>query len=252
MAEDLEFLKKRLTELARKAEGGAYYTFTDFLGLPERSVLASLGSSLRGVRYEVFGGAEGAERVMVRFGDEEQIGYPLPFPIVALRVAPVSQKFAEKLTHRDFLGSLLALGIERDVLGDIAVIDNVGYVFAKEDIAPFICDSLFRVRHTEVTVSVTEEPPCSLMYRTEERRIQISGQRLDAVLARVLCLSREDAQKLFAKKLVYVDGRLCESVSYTPKSGEKISVRGYGKMIYRGVEGLTRKGKLNVTVEVYI
>ncbi len=252
MNDDVEFLKKRFRELARKSDSGAYYTFTDFLGLPEQSAFASVRSSLGGVKYKLFGGAEGAERVMVRFGDEDEIGYDMPFPILVLKVAPVSQKFAEKLTHRDFLGSLLALGIERDVLGDIAVIDNVGYVFVKEDISDFISGSLFKVRHTEVDVTVADDPPVSLMYRTEQKRVQISSERLDAVLARVLCLSREDAQKLFAKKLVYTDGVLCESTSHTPKPGEKISVRGFGKMIYKGVEGLTRKGKLNVLVEVYV
>ena len=251
MAEDLDFLRKRLCELARRAEGGAYFTFTDFLGLPEQSVLASVRTGLRGVKITTFGGAAGAERIMARFGNEEDIGYDLPFPIVALRVAPVSQKFAEKLTHRDFLGSLLALGIERDTLGDISVIDNVGYVFAKEDIAPFIAESLFRVRHTEVVVTKEENPPLELMYKTEERHIQIASERLDAVLARVLCLSREDAQRLFPKKLVYVNGSLCESLSYTPKEGDKISVRGFGKMIYGGVTGLTRKGRLNVKIQLY-
>lgn len=252
MTDELEFLKKRVLELARKADRGGYYTFTPFLGLPEQAALMQVMPKLNPNAVSRFGGAEGAERIMVRFGDPEELGYDGEFPILLLRAEPLSQKFSDKLTHRDFLGSILALGLERDVIGDIVIRENVGYVFVDRDVAEFICSTLSRVKHTDVRVSVENELPAGELYRTEERKIQIASERLDAVLARVLCLSREDAQALFRKKLVFVEGRQCESVSYAPKVGERISIRGFGKLIYRGYDSLTKKGKLNVTVEVYL
>ena len=85
--------------------------------------------------FEVlFGGAAGAERVMIRFGDEESLGYEQPFPIAIIKAEPVSPKFAEKLTHRDFLGAILNLGIERSTVGDIIVRESTAYFFVKEDI----------------------------------------------------------------------------------------------------------------------
>ena len=124
MSDEGELIKKRLIELHERAERSSYYTYTDFLGLMEQSLLVE---ALGFAKYKAFGGAVGAERVVVRFGNEEDIGYDEPFPISILKITPKSQKFADKLSHRDFLGSLMNLGIERRCLGDIAIIDNAIY-----------------------------------------------------------------------------------------------------------------------------
>ena len=72
------------------------------------------------------------------------------------------------------------------------------------------------------------------------------------MIAKVFSLSRDDAQALFKRGLVFVSGRCVESVSHTPREGDVISVRGYGRMIYRGPSSTSRKGKLNVDVELYV
>ena len=249
MSDEGELIKKRLVELYERAERSSYYTYTDFLGLMEQSLL---GEALGFAKYRAFGGAEGAERVVVRFGDEDDIGYDEPFPISILKISPKSQKFADKLSHRDFLGSLMNLGIERRCLGDIAIIDNVGYLFCLSDIADYISESLTRIKHTEVTVSKIDTIPSGELYKTERRTVQASGERLDAIIAKVFSLSRDDAQRLFAKRLVFLSGREVDSVSKVPKAGEVVSVRGYGRFIYRGVQSLSKKGKLNIEVDVYI
>ena len=248
---DLELLKKRFVELASRSDSGFYFSFTDFLGLAEQSAFRECAGKLRGFKYQIFGGVPGTERVMVRFGDPELIGYDQPFPIRILKAEPKSQRFADKLCDRDFLGALMNLGIERDVLGDIAVLDNIGYLIVKEEVAEYICSSLTKVKHTDLRVTVTEEAPAERLFTTEVVRVQISSERLDALVARVCKLCREDAQSLFKKKLIFVDGRLTESVSYTPKSGETVSIRGFGRFIYRGYDSLSKKGKLNCVCEVY-
>jgi RNA-binding protein YlmH len=252
MTQDTELLKKRFIELARKADNSGYFTFTDFLGLAEQSAFSEIKKELRGIKYEVFGGAEGAERVIVRFGSEDELGYSMPYPISIIKVEPASQKFAEKLTHRDFLGAILNLGIERDTLGDIVIIDNVGYIFALDDIANYIADSLIRIRRTDVNATIVADLPEGELYRTERKMIQISSERLDAVVAKVFSLSRDDAQSLFKKRLVYANGKEIDSSSYTPKENEKISVRGHGRFIYIGTQSLSKKGKLNVAIDLYI
>ena len=252
MTADTELIKKRLVELGRKSYNSGIFTFTDFLGLAEQSAFSEVKRELGGIPYEVFGGAEGAERVIIRFGSEEELGYSMPYPISIIKVEPQSQKYADRLTHRDFLGALLNLGIERHTLGDIVIIDNVGYIFALESIAPYIADSLIKVRRTDVSASIITELPEGELYRTERKTVQISSERLDAVIARVYSLSREDAQALFKKRLVFADGREIDSTSYAPKENEKISVRGHGRFIYIGRQSLSKKGKLNVAVEMYV
>ena len=250
--DDKELLSKRFTEQARKSEAGAYYIFTDFLGLSEQAVLSSLLKTIPKSLYEAFGGAEGAERVMVRFGREDEIGYSEPFPIVLIKIEPRSQKFADKLSHRDFLGSLMNLGLDRSAFGDIVVTDNVGYLFCKSDISDYVIASLTRVKHTDVKLSVTSELPEGELYKTERRKIQAVGERLDAVVAKVFSLSRDESLSYFKKSLVFADGRLIENNSYIPKRGERISVRGLGRFIYLGYETTSKKGKLNIEVDLYV
>lgn len=252
MGEETQLLKKRFCELARRADEHGYYTFTDFLGLAEQSAFDEVKLRLKRDSYTAFGGCEGAERVMIRFGNPDEIGYEQDFPIACILIRPRAERFAERLTHRDFLGSLMSLGIERDKLGDIIIRDGQAYLFSDAEIASYIADSLNRVRNTDVGCTLCDALPKGELYRTEEKRIQLSSERIDAVVAKAFNLSRDDAQALFKRGLVFVEGRLCESLSYTPKSGERITVRTYGRLIYRGAQGLTRKGKLNVTVELYV
>ena len=252
MSDEYELLKRRMVELARRSYNSGIFTFTDFLGLAEQSAFSEVSREISGIPYTAFGGAEGAERVMIRFGSEEELGYSQPYPISTLKIEPLSQKYAERLTHRDFLGAIMNLGIERDTLGDIVIIDNVGYLFAKEDIAAYLAESLTKVRRTDVKTSVTADLPEGELYRTERRSVQANGERLDALVAKVFSLSREDAQSLFKKRLVFANGRQIDSTSYIPKPNEKISVRGHGRFIYLGPQSLTRKGKFNIAIEVYV
>ena len=251
MSDELELLKRRFVELARRAYNSGIFTFTDFLGLAEQAAFAEVSREIFGIEYVKFGGADGAERVMIRFGAESDLGYSMPFPISLIKVEPLSQKYAEKLSHRDFLGAIMNLGIERDTMGDIVIIDNVGYIFVKEDMATYIADSFTKVRRTDVKSEVTETLPDGELYRTERRNVQANGERLDALVAKVFSLSREEAQSLFKKRLVFADGREIDSTSYIPKPGEKISVRGHGRFIFIGTQSLTRKGKLNIAIDVY-
>ena len=252
MSDELELLKRRFVELARRAYNSGIFTFTDFLGLAEQAAFAEVSREIFGIEYVKFGGADGAERVMIRFGAESDLGYSMPFPISLIKVEPLSQKYAEKLSHRDFLGAIMNLGIERDTMGDIVIIDNVGYIFVKEDMATYIADSLTKVRRTDVKSEVTETLPDGELYRTERRNVQANGERLDALVAKVFSLSREEAQSLFKKRLVFADGREIDSTSYIPKPGEKISVRGHGRFIFIGTQSLTRKGKLNIAIDLYV
>ena len=252
MNDEAELLKKRLRELYDKADRGAYFTFTDFLGLAEQSIFNEVATKFSPMYFTRFGGAEGAERIMIRFGNPEEIGYDAPFPISCVKIQPLAQKFADKLTHRDFLGALMNLGIERRTLGDVVIRDNVGYVFADEKIAEFITDELSKVKRTDVKATVADDVPSGELYRTEDKRIQIQSERLDAVIAKTYSLSREDAQNLVRRSLVFVNGKETTSCSYVPKEDDKISVRGHGRFIYRGFDSTSRKGKLNAIVSVYV
>ena len=252
MSEEREFTKKRLTELAKKSYERGIFTFSDFLGLDELSAFSEIKSSLAGIKYTEFGGTEGAERVMLRFGDEDELGWSEDFPIAVLKIEPRAKRWAERLTHRDLLGALMNLGIERSSLGDIVIRENVAYVFANERIAPFIEESLTRARHTDLTVTRVEAVPDGALYKTEDKTVQCQSARVDAIIARVFSLSRDDAAALFQRKLVFIDGRLTESPSKEPKPHQTVSVRGFGRFVFEGQVGTSKKGKLNLLVRVFV
>lgn len=251
--DERERIERRLRELSARAERTGHFTFSSFLGAAEQDVFhRTVGRELRAGTVSAFGGVAGCERVMLRFGDSEELGYEEPFPIVCLHASPVAQKFADALTHRNFLGALMHLGIEREMLGDIVLRENTAYIFVHERIADYIEGELSRVKHTELHITRTEQLPEGALYRTEERVVQAEGERLDGVIAKLYRISRSDALALFQKELVFTDGRRCESPSRTVAEGTVVSVRGYGRFIYRGVRSDTRKGKHNIVVEIYV
>ena len=251
MEERPEQLQKRFLELAERAYQNGTYVFTPFLGIQEQSVFYKMEKMLPPVPWEAFGGMNGCERRMVRFGSAELCGYEQPFPIVCVAVRPCSAKFAEPLSHRDFLGALMGLGVERDMLGDIVVCEGETFVFAAEHIVPFLVEQLCEVRRTRVRCSVTEAPPEGALFRLEPKTVQVASVRADALCAHVWNLSRGESLALFRAGRVFLNGRLCESGAAAPREGDLLSVRGYGRFVYRGVLGITKKGKYNALTEVY-
>ena len=118
-------LKNRIKDLADKSFRQNVYTFTGFLGLSEQDLFWKMiqKGELSYAAHKLFGGYEEAERVIVRFGAEDDLGYEEDFPIVCVHIKPLIVKFADALSHRDFLGALMNLGIERSTLGDIRVVE---------------------------------------------------------------------------------------------------------------------------------
>ncbi len=248
--EEEERLKKRFAELSQKAYRQGVYQYTGFLGLGEQAVFHQVETRLAGVPWELFGGHAACERVMARFGDAGMIGYEEAFPIACLEIRPAAPKFAEKLGHRDYLGALLNLGIERSVLGDLFVGEKA-YVYVQAAMASFICGNLERVKHTAVVCRPVEAAPPEALPRRQERLVNAASERLDVVAAAVYNLSRSQSAELFRAGRVFIDGRLCENVSAQPKEGAIVSVRGYGRFVYGGVAHTTKKGRFAVRVELY-
>ena len=241
--------KKRFEELASQSEANFAYYFTDFLS-PSSAALAYDVVPERMV--SAWGGAEGCERVILRFGNPDDFGYEEAFPIKCIQIEPLQAKFSDALTHRDFLGALMNLGIERDTLGDVIVRDNRAWVFALPHIAELILHELYQVKHTNITCKVVETLPPEAAFRLEETETIVPSLRIDAVLAKLCHLSRGKAKDLISSGNVLINGRLCTNDTCTPKEDDVIVVRGHGKYIFRGEVRQTGKGNLVVRVDRYV
>ena len=244
-------LKNRIKDLADKSFKQNIYTFSGFLGLSEQDVFWKSESELRYVSYKLWGGTDTSERKVLRFGSMDDLGYEEEYPIVCVCIQPTSPKFAEKLSHRDYLGALMNLGIERSTLGDIKTADKDAYLFCLDSIAEYICTNLDKVRHTTVKCSVITEFFDLPEDVPEAREVLLPSLRLDVCLAKVYNQSRNDILEHFRAGKVYVNGRLCENNSKTLKEGDVINLRGCGKFIYTGVKYETKKGKICAEVQVY-
>ncbi|MCR5830172.1 MAG: hypothetical protein K6F93_07515 [Lachnospiraceae bacterium] len=241
----------RLRDLAQRSYNNNQFTFTDFMSMGELGDYYDNEAELRYASPVLFGGCELSERKMVRFGSEKDLGYSQEFPIKALLIRPLADKFADDLNHRDFLGALMNLGIKREMLGDIFVKDKKACLFCKDAIAEFIIQNLTRVKHTSVKVEETENTEDVTAPDTEEKVIQVATQRIDAVIARVCKLSRQDALLLFPAGLVFLNGRTCTENAKNLRPGDIISVRGKGKFEYSEEMNLSKKGKLNCKIKIY-
>ena len=151
--------KERLKDLAEVSFSQGRYTFTHFLSLAEQDEFYTIEPELQYAGITVSGGCDGTERQMIRFGNPEEFGYEEEFPISCIHCRPMAAKFAEKCNHRDVLGALMHLGIEREVVGDIWVMEKESYFFCLASMKDFICDNLIKIRHTNVVCEEMQEIP---------------------------------------------------------------------------------------------
>lgn len=248
---EIRQLQKRLQELAEKSSRQNIYTFTGFLGMAELDVFHQMERELSYAHPMLFGGSEQAERLLVRFGDPEEMGYEEEFPIALIKIEPAMQKYADALGHRDVLGALMHLGIERATLGDIFLKDNCAYLFCLDSIADFIAEELGRVKHTDVKCRRAEMSGELIRQEKVRQSLTVSSERADVVIAGLYHLSRTQSVELFRSQKVFVNGRICENNSCLLKKDDAVSVRGKGKFFYDGVDRETKKGKLSVGILLY-
>ena len=248
---DLQHLKRRLLELAERSYSHGIYTFTPFLGLSQQQAFYEVERDVAYAGYGMEGGSSLCERRIIRFGSPEVLGYEEAYPIQCIKVEPLAPRFAENLTHRDFLGAIMNLGIERSTVGDIFVQDKGAIVFCQESISSYLVENLLQVRHTHVKCSGTEAAEHFQVPVTEAMSLSVSSARIDTVISKVYNIARSRSLELFKAGRIYVNGRVVENNSYALKNGDAVTVRGFGRFTYAGVQGETRKGKTRIGIEVY-
>lgn len=246
-----EFFLKRIRELANLSYQRDIVTFSDFLTLNEQNMINSRISRIPGVVMESFGGYEHAERQMTAFHPDALV-FPWEYPIDCLKIEPKAVKFSEKLTHRDYLGALLNLGVERSVIGDILVQEEAAWFFCQRKMTAFFLENLCRVRHTSITVTKVEDPGELPEPKLEPVRGTCASIRLDSLIALAFRESRSSMVPFIEGGLVFVNGKLITSNGYEPREGDIVSVRGKGRFRFEGVSGQTKKGRQSVCVMRYV
>lgn len=241
---------EHLSDLSDRSRERNIYTFSDFLTPEEQSRLLEHKRLL--TPFTLFGGTDGTERNMARFGNETELGFTQDFPIVCIRLTPANPKFADQLSHRDVLGALMSLGIERRNIGDIIVRQQEVYVFCTEKIAPFLLENLQKIRHTDIRAQLCDTLPEGALYETQVLRYTLTSLRIDCVCSSAAKVSRNQALSLFREKKVFLNGAICEKPDTILVPGDVFSVRGCGKFRLKEITGQSKKGKLVTEIEKYI
>ncbi len=242
-------LVHRFHDLAAKADRSGGVSFSNFLNLNELNLLSQESYNLE-ASYDLFGGFSNAERQIACFQSDAFSLYSnqdVIYPIFCLKISFANKKYAEKLSHRDVLGSLMNLGIERDLLGDIIFYKDDIYVFVLRTAKELILSDLAKIKHTQVRCE--EVPLEDFSYEPEykECNIQIASNRLDAFVANVCNLSRQKASDYILSEKVFINGKLITNHNGKIEEGDVISLRGYGKLKVISFPGITKKGKTKVT-----
>lgn len=250
LKKDEDLFCKRLKELANISFHKSICTYSDFLNLNEISLFYNIKSEFPRIQTALYGGYTDSERKIICFYDEHSFSKP-DFPIDCINIKPIHAKFSDDLTHRDFLGALTHLGLDRSKLGDILIDQNQCNLFCNNRISQFIIDNLFIIKHTNVSCEIVDFKDTNYAPKFISITGTVASVRLDAILSVALKTSRSSLSGLITGGKVYVNSKLILSGSYVLKEGDIVSVRGHGKFIYKEVNNQTKKGRFYITLLKY-
>ena len=253
VGEDRLLLAKVL-DRAEQAQNRNVPTATDFLS-PQQQMLALDLLRLVGIpesSYVCTGGYDGAERKLMLFLPDwlEAEDAETQSPIRCLRAAFHTEY---TLTHRDFLGSLMGLGIVREKTGDILVGPDSADLLVLESVADFLLQSWDSAGRAKLTVTAIDPGYIHIPeVKCQEVRDTVSSLRLDAVASTGFRMARGKAADLIASGRVQVNWRECTKPDKLLSAGDTVSARGFGKFELTEVGGVTRKGRTSIVLKRYI
>lgn len=240
---------RRFIDLSVQADKKGIVVFSDFLNMNEVNLLHQNKEEYSSI-YTLWGGYDNAERQMVAF-QPDALYYTWDYPVSCVAFTPVHQKYAEQLTHRDVLGALMNLGIERSTIGDIVFQKNEIYVFCLEKIASYLVSELYKIKHTQVNASIIEPTELCIEQEYKEESGVISSNRLDAFVSLACKLSRGKAADYIFGENVFIDGKSISNHNQKLVPGSILSLRGYGKLELTDIGDLTKKGRMRVAYRWY-
>lgn len=227
--------------------------YTNFLDLRQRSLVEKMFMELNrandDVRCSFYGGYEDAERTLAVFMPDYADESDCALSVIRIKTPSGSRN----LTHRDYLGSLMGLGLKREVIGDILVSDNSADIIILDDIKDFILLNYSKAGRTTLQL---EAVPLTELHipkvRTEMIKDTVASLRLDNVISSAFKLSRAKAAAAIRSGLIFVNSMQSEKLDMQVNEGDKLVFRGKGKAYLREIGGRTRKDRIFIAIERYI
>ncbi len=223
--------------------------FLGFLDESEQQTVKAIMGKRQDVSWRFFGGHVEAERCL--FGVFPDYAEPedAAFPLVA---CAFRYRCEQALTHRDFLGALLAAGLKREAIGDILCGEGLSVVFFREEIVPYVLEQITKIGHEGVRIEPSYTGDLPVAHRFLPLHNTVASPRLDAVVKALLGCSREQAARLIVTGMVELDHQPIEVVAASVQAPAVVSVRGHGRYAVDAIGPPTKKGRLNLTARQYV
>lgn len=239
----------KVLDAAKSSQKNHKKTATDFIDKGKNGIFLEKAKYIRDLNVMAFGGNADCERRMLAFAPDYMDLTEKDFPIKAIHITK-NKKFGQAdLTHRDYLGSILALGIDRSKVGDILLLEEEAICYIHEELADYVCMALQKVSRTNVKASVSDVFSVALPQKQwQHRTITVASLRLDAVAAAAFHLARTKMQTLIAAERVQVNWSTVTNAAFLLKQEDMISIRGFGRVKLFEIGGVTKKDRICVIV----
>lgn len=251
--EDKLFIS-RLLDKAKKAEKQKSLTYSDFLDPHQKTLAESIFSDYDTVNYYFDGGYPDAERTVIfflpDFMHEEEDAFDKKQIFSYLKVTAGNRK---SLSHRDYLGSLMSIGIKREKTGDILVSDEGCYIIVLKEISDFIKYNLEKVSNIKVDIEEVTENDLELPeLRVKEIRTTVPSLRLDSVSSAGFGMSRSKIVELIKAERLNLNWEMTDNISKHVNEGDTISIKGKGKVVLERIEGKSRKDRFFIVLKKFV
>jgi len=266
LSKEEQILSKHFNDMIHMSYQRGIPVFSQFASLHEAELASQALDNFYGKQWHEgeqmisFGGYPDAERRVLCFLPEHGSNMlKTDFPINCVRIMPANKRFCDSLSHRDYLGAIMNLGLARDQIGDILVKQeenggcniSTAYVFCKQDKAGLLTE-LTRIKHTTVVSEIVDFVSMDWQPEFKEISGSVSSFRLDAVLTLAIRASRSQGLALVQAGSVFLNGRCCMENAKNLKEGDIFSVRGYGRFVFAQINTQSKKGRYHITVKQYI
>ena len=240
----------RLVDLAEAVMRSRKFRLGEFLDPYGQEIAETVAANYDGIRVDFNGGYQGAERARAMLIHEDFAGTPSGFDIACVK-ASWNGQFA-RLSHRDVLGSIMSLGVDRNRFGDLLVTNDSVRILCDRKMADYLLDNLTRIGSVGVSCELSPlEDIAPKEERFKEIRATVASLRIDSIAASGFGSSRSRAAADIAADKMKLNWQPVKSASQTVKEGDIISMRGRGRLEVAEVRGQTKKGRTVVVLKRY-
>lgn len=245
-----EEIAVRLVDLAGQAAKNRKYRLSGFLDPYGQEIAETIAASMEGIHVELDGGYAGAERQRAAFCHEEFAGTPA-FEIAVVRAEWKGQ--FTRLSHRDVLGSLMSLGVERECFGDIIATSDFAKILTDKKMAEYLMENLSRIGEAGVNCTLDElDSIAPREERCKEIRATVASLRVDSIAAAGFGSSRSRAAADIGQDKLKLNWQPVKQASQPVKEGDILSMRGRGRLEVAEIGGQTKKGRTSVVLKRYL